>query len=346
VPKYARKATFVIAVLTFAIACGGSQYDDIRGQTMGTYFAVQVAPTDDCQVQRVDLERLLQEINEAMSTYQADSELSLLNSNPSPEPITVSSSLDEVLLAAREMWRISAGAFDVTVGPLVNLWGFGATQVVGAPTAAEQHAASARVGMDKLVLGNGQVTKLTPDVYVDLSALAKGYGVDRLAALLDVLGCRDYMVDIGGEIRVAGHNPNGKAWRVGVEAPSLQQVGTIRTVLEISDVAIATSGDYRNYRVIDGARVDHIIDPRTRAPATSNVISATVIHPSAMWADAYATTLMVLDAQTALSFADAESIAAYVIYGEYSPDGAEDKTQAVYNTAMRAYLPELSKEPL
>ena len=169
--------------------------------------------------------------------------------------------------------------------------------------------------------------------------------MDQVAGLLVARGCQDFMVDIGGELRVAGKNARGGPWRIGIEVPDAQSLGVSKAVLTLSDVAIATSGDYRNFRVVDGARVDHVIDPRSAAPSTSYVVSATVIHPSAMWADAYATALMVLSMEEGLALAEREGIAVYLMArsmaAEIAPHfdtSSHTRLESRYNAAMAKYL--------
>ena len=222
----------------------------------------------------------------------------------------------------------------MTVGPLVNLWGFGPDPDRSPPSSAEQAIALAAVGMQHIARRGDQLAKTRSGVYVDLSALAKGYAVDRLADLYLARGCSDFMVDIGGEIRVSGNNPQGGPWRIGIEVPDPQAIGVSQAVLGVTDISIATSGDYRNFRMVDGVRIDHVIDPRSGRPADNRVVSATVLHPSAMWADAYATTLMVMGLEEGLAFAEQEGIAVYLMAR------ADDdvRLESRYNAAMAKYL--------
>lgn len=317
------------------VACADDSFELLQGQTMGTYYAVQYDATESCHLSGSELSMELVAINDSMSTYQTDSEISRLNRSPAAQWLDVSAELAEVLRVAAEVWRRSDGAFDVTVGPLVNLWGFGPQSLTVAPSPTAQVEAAADVGMENLHIDGLRVMKDIPGLYLDLSALAKGYGVDRIAVMLAERGCLNFMVDIGGEIRVAGHNENHQLWRIGIEVPDARQMGTLQTALRLSDLSIATSGDYRNFRLVDGLRVDHVFDPRSGKPASNAVVSATVLHPSAMWADAYSTTLMVLGVEQGLRFAVQQGIPAYMMIRRVS----EDKIEARYNPAMQAYLP-------
>jgi thiamine biosynthesis lipoprotein len=227
----------------------------------------------------------------------------------------------------------------VTVGPLVNLWGFGPQEGVIKPTFEQQRQVAAWVGMDNLLLHKREVRKSHREVYVDLSALAKGYAVDRIAEHLTQAGCINFMVDIGGEIRTAGLNRQSKPWQIGIEVPDPHKLGTLQAVVSLTDISIATSGDYRNFRLVDGVRIDHVIDPRSGEPANNLVVSATALHESAMWADAYATTLMVLGVEAGLAFADAQGFPAYIMYRTSATDVAADLTfEARYNDRMAAFL--------
>ena len=335
-------------LLFFLLGCSAGcseqpQSGQFSGPTMGTMYAVRwhdVANGQRCQASQAEVADVLAQINAAMSTYLPDSELSQLNQTRAGVWADLSPELAEVISVAQTIWRQSGGAFDVTVGPLVNLWGFGPDSGVMQPSATQQQQAGAFVGMDKLEIVGARLRKQHANLYIDLSALAKGYAVDRVAELLDQSGCDQFMVDIGGEIRTQGKNRRGSPWQIGIEVPDSNQLGTLHTVLGLSDLSIATSGDYRNFRLVDNVRVDHVIDPRTRVPAANAVVSATVLHASAMWADAYATVLMVLGVEEGLAFADEQGFPAYVMYRT----STQDETQALrfearYNKQMAVFLP-------
>ena len=302
---------------------------------MGTYYALKFQTSAVCRPQQAEVDGLLDGVNASMSTYRDDSELSRINASQATDWVSVSASLCKVLSAASTVYKQSSGAFDVTVGPLVNLWGFGPGKAGDEPDAAEQSSAAARVGMHQLHIERERVRKARPDLYIDLSALAKGFGVDELVRYLDEIGCTDFMVDVGGEIRTAGINDQGVAWRVGIESPRPEQLGGVHRVLQVQGMAVATSGDYRNYRLVDGRRVDHLLDPRSGRPADNHVVSATVVHPSAMWADAYATALMVLGWQAGAQFAREHHLPVFLI--RRNPVD-EERFESFYNQAMAQYL--------
>lgn len=326
----------LIAVLSFALfGCGVAEYQVMSGQTMGTYYALKYQAGAICQPQQVDVDALLDGVNASMSTYRDDSELSRINASEATEWMSISASLGKVLSAANNVYRQSSGAFDVTVGPLVNLWGFGPANAGDEPDAAAQSNAAARVGMHKLQVEGDRLRKARPDLYIDLSALAKGFGVDELVRYMNETGCTDFMVDIGGEIRTAGTNNKGRAWRVGIESPQPEQLGGVHRVLQVQGMAVATSGDYRNYRIVDGRRVGHVLDPRTGTPADNHVVSATVVHASAMWADAYATALMVLGWQAGQQFAEEYRLPVFLIRRNST---GEERFESFYNESMAQYL--------
>jgi thiamine biosynthesis lipoprotein len=269
-----------------------------QGATMGTTYTVKVIPKG-VQAQEDDLKALieatLKDVNAKMSTYQADSELSKLNQNPSTEPISISPALAQVTDQALKLSQHSQGAFDVTVGPLVNAWGFGPKDMGTPPTKEELEALAPRVGYQRLTLdrGAGTLKKEHPQMYVDLSAIAKGFGVDEVGRALEGQGASAYMVEIGGEVRARGQKADGSLWRIGVETPQAQKRG-VQEVIALRDMSMATSGNYRNFYEKDGKRLSHTIDPRTGQPVEHRLASVSVLDKECMVADGWATTLNVL----------------------------------------------------
>ena len=250
-----------------------------------------------------------------MSTYKESSELSRINRSPSTDWVTVSNELLTVVEASLQVSRLSGGAFDVTVGPLVNLWGFGpeprSEQV---PTDEQIREASARVGFTQLHTRPTPpaIRKDRPDLYLDLSAVAQGYAADKVAAHLEAIGIYNYLVDVSGELRVKGRNARGEFWRIGIEKP-LANSRIVQQVIQVSNRAMATSGDYRNFFEEAGRRFSHEIDPHTGRPVTHNLASVTVISASAMHADAMATALMVLGPEAGYQLAERENLAAFFL---------------------------------
>ncbi|MCG8378992.1 MAG: FAD:protein FMN transferase [Proteobacteria bacterium] len=286
---------------------------------MGTEYLVKIADQDaDPQRQAIvnRIDSLLLDINQAMSTYIEDSELSLINRNSGSDWISVSDGLWAVLTEARRISELSQGAFDITVGPLVNLWGFGPRVYTQATlpqdeliTAALKNTGYRQIDFQE---NDKSIRKQNPGLYIDLSAIAKGYAVDQIAGLLNTMNFGNYMVEIGGEVRTRGRRSDDRGWRVGIEKP-LSDRRAVHKILQLENMAMATSGDYRNFREIDGKRYSHTIDPATGYPVTHRLASVTVLHESAMSADALATAFSVMGPETGMHLAEDRDIAALFI---------------------------------
>ena len=294
----------------------------LSGQTMGTTWSVKLATAEfspaDARAAKAAITGRLDRVNALMSTWREDSELSRLNRHAAATPFPLSSQTVRVLEISREVSEATSGAFDVTVGPLVRAWGFGAGAALTPPAAGELEALRERVGFRKLTLEPAAARKLRSDLTVDLSAVAKGYGVDQIAEALSGLGHENFLAEIGGELRARGGHLDGSSFRVAIEEPR-EEGRAIHRVVALRDAAMATSGDYRNVYELEGRRVAHIIDPRTGRPAEHGLASVSVVHEEAAWADAWATALQVLGPQAGLATATERGLAAYFI--ERSPDG-------------------------
>lgn len=289
--------------------CSEAGYQSISGATMGTYYRIQA----NCPVRLdpADIDTRLREFNAIFSTYEPESELSQLNLADTTQWRVVSAQLMTVLTVAASLVQESAGAFDPTVGALVNLWGFGPGDELLAPDAQTLSRVLTETGFEAIKLDPGlPALRSTSARTIDLSALAKGRAVDELAATFATLDCTDALVDIGGEIRVFGQSPAQRGWRLAIEQPGeLRDGAQPLPVMEITNGAVATSGDYRNYREIAGTRVSHLIDPRTAEPITHGLASVTVWHPEAMWADGYATAISVLGPEAGQTLANSAKLA-------------------------------------
>ncbi len=310
------------ALLAVLAACGDSARErplqELVGSTMGTTFSVKViAPPENLDLAglRTDIEAALDGINRSMSTYLSDSELSRFNASDSTDWIEVSPELCHAIEAAQVVSEFTGGAFDVTVGPLVNLWGFGPTEATQEPppndaiTAAMQFVGYTKLQADCTIPA---LRKDAPGIYVDLSAFAKGHAADVVAALLDTRNLPDYLIEIGGEMRLRGTNARSEPWAIAVEKP--ERAGrSIQTVVHLTDAAMATSGDYRNFFEHEGRFYSHTIDPRTGYPVTHDAASVTVIAQTAAFADAAATALLVLGPDAGMKLAEQENIAAYFL---------------------------------
>jgi thiamine biosynthesis lipoprotein len=303
---------------------------------MGTEFAVKVVTgregLDD--ITRTDLGRTIRAeldgIDARMSTWKPDSELSRFNASTSLDPFAVSKDTFEVFEWAVELGALTGGAVDVTVAPLVDAWGFGPDgPLERQPTDAHIQRLLESTGVRHLALDAATLTvrKARPDLRCDFSSIAPGYAADRIWTLLSDRGFTDYLVDVGGELRTRGRNDAGAAWQIAIELP--QPGGrTIDRIVPVSGLAIATSGDYRNYHEVEGRRVTHIIDPRTGAPIQHRLASVTVIDELAVRADALSTALMVLGPEAGLAFAREQDLAAAFIIREADGEGFVRETTA------------------
>ncbi|MDJ0787461.1 MAG: FAD:protein FMN transferase [Myxococcota bacterium] len=297
---------------------------ELRGEALGTTWSVKIAaeslPSADQQAAQAEIEMRLARVDGLMSTWKADSELSRFNAHESEEPFPLSPETLAVFGIADEVSRASGGAFDVTIGPLVQAWGFGSRGPTRTPEAGEIEALREHTGPEVLVIGEGALRKTHPEAEADLSAVAKGYAVDEIARGLESLGIESFLIEVGGELRARGSHLTGAPWRVAIEAPV--DIGRqVHRVVELRDQAMATSGDYRNFVIRDGKRLSHTIDPRSGRPIEHGLASVTVIHPEAAFADAWATALNVLGPDEGYALAKSQGLAAYLILRE---PGAEE----------------------
>ncbi|WCP66520.1 FAD:protein FMN transferase [Vibrio tubiashii] len=307
----------------------------LSGPTMGTtynikYISAEGIPSPQTLQQEVD--RLLEEVNDQMSTYRKDSELSRFNQLQSSESFEVSPQTVTVVKEAIRLNGLTQGALDVTVGPLVNLWGFGPEarpEVV--PSDEELAARKAMTGIEHLSVEGNTLRKDIPNLYVDLSTIAKGWGVDVVADYIQSQGIENYMVEVGGEMRLKGLNREGVKWRIAIEKPSTDE-RAIQEIIEPGDMAVATSGDYRIYFERDGVRYSHIINPQTGKPIRHKVVSVTVLDKSSMTADGLATGLMVLGEELGMQVANENNIPAFMIVK--TQDGFKELASEAYKPFM------------
>ncbi|WP_166820614.1 FAD:protein FMN transferase [Thalassoroseus pseudoceratinae] len=287
----------------------------LSGETMGTTYNVRLVPTADVvsETLQQSIDDRLEVVNLAMSTWDPESELSRFNRYEKTDWFPVSAATAEVVEQANTISEQSGGAFDVTVMPLVNLWHFGPEGQDRAKLPSESSIESARASIGYQLLHVRSeppaLRKDNPSLTVDLSAIAKGYGVDVIARLLDETGIENYLVEIGGEVRSCGVKPNGDRFIVGIEKPT-PFVRAVQRKVPLQNSSMATSGDYRNFFEIDGKRYSHTIDPRTGRPVEHSPASVSVIAQSCMEADAVATTLMVLGPDAGYNWAEEHGYAA------------------------------------
>jgi len=291
----------------------------LEGKTMGTYWRVSLAGVDSSQEQglRDKIQAQLDEDDRLMSTWKNDSALSRFNQFDSTAPYPVSEAMSDIITMALRVGAKTEGAMDITVGPLVNLWGFGPHKAPEkTPDEAEITAAKALTGLHHLQVINASgkqwLKKDLPSLSVDLSTIGEGYAADHLARLMEQNGIGRYLVSVGGTVVARGMNSEGNAWRVAIQKPTDRE-SVIQALVDINGHAISTSGSYLNYYELDGKRISHIINPETGRPIDHNLVSVSVISTTAMEADAWDTGLMVLGAEKAKQVAQKEGLAVYLI---------------------------------
>ncbi|MBY8273517.1 FAD:protein FMN transferase [Vibrio fluvialis] len=330
--------TWLVALASLLLLAGCEQPPQqlhLSGPTMGTSYNIKYLQQDGLPSSddlHKEIDRLLEEVNDQMSTYRKDSELSRFNQYQGIDPFEVSNQTATVVREAIRLNGLTEGALDVTVGPLVNLWGFGPEarpEVV--PTDAELAERKANTGIHHLSVEGNKLSKDLPHLYVDLSTIAKGWGVDVVANYIESQGIHNYMVEVGGEIRLKGLNRDGVPWRIAVEKPTVDE-RSIQEIIEPGDMAIATSGDYRNYFERDGVRYSHIINPQTGRPIHNRVVSVTVLDKSCMTADGLATGLMVLGDEKGIEIAEQNHIPVFMIVK------TDDGFKEIASSAFKPYL--------
>ncbi|MDG2385483.1 MAG: FAD:protein FMN transferase [Pirellulaceae bacterium] len=311
------KAPVILGLFVICSGCGESVRTSpvLHGPTMGTTYTIKLSglPSGLVLTQvRAEVEAQLEQINDWMSTYRVDSEISRFNRAQKGEWIDVSEPTTQVVKMALALHRLTEGAFDPTVTPWVELWNFGPDpRRRRTPTQAEIDAAGQWVGAEQIAVRADPpaLRKRAVGLKLDLSGIAKGFAVDCLAEILDRHGVKGYMIEIGGEIRTRGLNAKQRPWSIGIEAPQ-DDHRMIALVLRLRDSCLATSGDYRNFFVEDGKRYSHLIDPRTGRPVEHQLASVTVLDRSCARADALATAMMIMGADLASEFAESQNLAA------------------------------------
>ncbi|MDH3740438.1 MAG: FAD:protein FMN transferase [Hyphomicrobiales bacterium] len=308
-----------------------STRSSFSGATMGTRYRVTVGGSHDQAALQAGVVQILENMNDRLSTYRPDSDLSQLNATPEASWVKVSPELAHVMATALGISRASGGAFDATVAPVVNLWGFGPGEpVVRSPGDKRIAAALARIGHHQLDIKDAPaaIRKARRDVHIDLSGVGKGYAVDRIADYLKRAGVEDFLVDIGGDMRAHRSSPDKAAWRIGIEKPHIGP-RTLQRVVNLGSGAIATSGDYRNFYETGGSVYSHIIDPRSGAPVSHNLASVTVVAATAEQADGWSTALMVMGPDAGLELADSMGLSAFFI--SRTGNGLADRPSREFN---------------
>lgn len=289
----------------------------IQGMTMGT-IAYNVKYLDaETRNFKKEIDSLLRDFNQALSTYIQDSEISRFNLDGE---VTFSLPyFPQVLAASAKVYEASGGAFDPTLGPLIDAWGFGDGEILDLDSGRVDSLLE-YVGFTKLEFDQNKVRKLIPGVKLNFSAIAKGQAIDVVADWLASIGIEDYMVEIGGEVRANGTNPDKSLWTIAIEVPDENKVGDYFDAVYLENQGMASSGNYRNFRVLeDGRKVAHTIDPHTGFPKMQTLLSATVLAPSCMMADGYATACMVLGLEESVKLIESDpDLEAYFIYADKS----------------------------
>ncbi|WP_145508064.1 FAD:protein FMN transferase ApbE [Yersinia alsatica] len=310
------------AVLGLLTACNDTetrQQIDIEGKTMGTFYSVKISgatPPNPHQLQQ-EIDALLEQANDDISTYRQTSVLSRFNQYRGSEPQPIPRGMADIILQAQRIGRDTDGAMNITIGPLVNLWGFGPEkQPTRIPTQDQIDSARQQVGLQHLTLisdNRGEwLQKDLPDLYVDLSTMGEGYGVDLLVNLMMRKGITNYLVSVGGAVSSRGVNGQGQPWRVAIQKPTDQE-NAVQALVDLQGYSISTSGSYRNYFEQGGQRYSHVLDPATGRPINHRLVSATVIATTALEADGWDTGLMVLGTEKALRLAEKKGLAVYLI---------------------------------
>jgi thiamine biosynthesis lipoprotein len=321
-----RRRTLLQAIGAAAVVAGCGDYravtgapaHEFRGPTMGGSYTLKIADprasAASAAAARDAADAALEAVEAAMSAFRADSELSRFNAHASSAPYALSGETFAVFALAREVSAATDGAFDITVAPAVDAWGFGPDGNRRVPAAEDIAPLAPRIGWPMLALDADAraVAKARPDLRADLSGIAKGFGVDQAARALDAMGVTEYMIEAGGEVRTRGRNAAREPWQIGIERPDAVPPRA-HFVVPLSGQSIATSGDYRIWFERDGRRYCHEIDPRTRMPIPPGLASVSVVAPECGYADAMATALMVLGTDEGFAFAQANGIAAHFI---------------------------------
>ena len=287
-------------MLVLLSGCGVQKEVIFDGKTMGTTYRIKliVGYFNSTSGLKEAIDQQLQVINQSMSTYLADSEISRFNAiDNTQDKLAISDDFLQVMLAARDIYEKTGGAWDGTIKPLVNLWGFGNTpQTQQVPDAVKIKEQMRWIGFQHIdIFPEGYLQKKKSTLSLDLASIAKGYAVDRVSRLLKTSGIDNFLVEIGGEVFAAGYRKDGKPWRVGINQPSkTASTADVYQVVPLHNRAMATSGDYRNYFEIDGKRFSHILDPRTGSPVDIGVVSVSIVTDSCMLADGLATAIMVM----------------------------------------------------
>lgn len=336
----ARLTPLIFGCTLFITACAQPpQPITLAGNTMGTTWSVKLTPEKTLSKKQTEalthsVQSVLDGVNQAMSTYKKDSELSQFNALPTPQCVPASKPLLHVVKASLALHQQSNGAFDATVAPLVDAWGFGPSPKINqAPSDDALRALKHHVGSQYIHIKDDTLCKDRAHVQLDLSAIAKGYGVDAVTEHLNKQGFKNALVEVGGELYASGSKAKNTAWQVAIETPQAGQRSVFKnTILPVSNTGVATSGDYRNYFEEEGIRYSHTIDPKTARPITHKLASVTVLANSAMMADGWATAMMVLGGDKGMKLANQHGLRVFMIVR----DG--DEFDSMHSKAFQPFM--------
>jgi len=310
------------------------EYIHNEGKAQGTYYSATYLQPEGKDLQ-AQLDTFFNEFDRSLSTYNPNSLISRINRN---DTVTVDKYFETVFRASQKVSEATDGAFDITVAPLVNAWGFG----FGNRDRSKEPDISKfmpLIGYQKVKLENRKISKENKDIMIDVSAIAQGYSADLIADIFEKNGCEHYMIDIGGEIVCKGNNPKGKNWQIGIDKPvddSLNVSGELQTIVSITNRAITTSGNYRQFYLKDGKKYAHTINPKTGRPVNHNLLSATVVAADCTTADAFATAFMVLGKDSAMALCKrTPDMDCYLIYTDKS-----GKYQVAFTDGFKKFLTE------
>ena len=325
------RRAFVILPFALAACKPGREVIAVNGATMGTNYNVVVVPKTASPTEskiRKAINDALAQVNGAMSNWDANSEISRFNAHQGTEEVPISKELAEVMQASEMVHHASDGRFDTTMGPLIETWGFGAPGKRSMPNEVQIETAKVRSGhSNTLHVDSRSISKKLNSAQVNLAAIGKGYGADHIARALEDIGITDYMVEIGGDLYASGRNQNNKSWQIGIETPEASD-RTVLEVIGVSNLGMASSGDYRNYFERDGKRCSHVIDPVTGHPITHKTAAATVLADNAMLADAWATAMLTLGRDRGMEIAEQQGIAVMFV------DRDASMTQLQFNATV------------
>ena len=312
----------LLIIALFCLSCSNEKYynAEIKGNTMGTFYFIEVIDVPvEIKTKKIELEikNSLIKVNKILSNWDEESEISIINKIDKTKAIKISEELNDLLRTASEINIKSNGFFDLTLDPIIELWGFGykGKQMKIIPTDEQIKKALSLIGQKSFLkndFANNKLTKKIKNLKINLSSIGKGYGIDLIGKKLDQLGIKNYIINIGGDILTKGYNSKKENWVIGIENPNLKEK-LIKEIVNITNKGLATSGDYKNFFTKNGNRYSHIINPKTGKPITHSTKSVTVIHENSIKADGWATAFLVLGSSQGLKIAEKEKIAVLFI---------------------------------